>query len=100
MGLVSDCRSDVSPVTILILILKKICVLRVTTPKKLGRIGRDFFFFNECGLFCKRHLSRYDHIRVTLIKEINLISRNQLSSAKSTYKNIILNNYAKILPEC
>ena len=30
--------------------------------------------------------------RVTLIREINLISRNQLSFAKSTYKNIILNN--------
>ena len=29
----------------------------------LGRVGRDFlFFFNKCGLFCKRHLSRYDHI--------------------------------------
>ena len=22
----------------------KICVFRVTTPKKLGRVGRDFFF--------------------------------------------------------
>ena len=44
---------------------KKICVFRVTTPKKLGRVGRDlifffFFFTNECGLFCKQHLSRYD----------------------------------------
>ena len=36
---------------------------------------------------------------VTLIREINLISRNQLSLAKSTYKNIILNNYAKMFPE-
>ena len=32
------------------------------------------------------------YARVTLIREINLISRNQLSFAKSTYKNIILNN--------
>ena len=39
------------------------------------------------------------HDWVTLIREINLILRNQLSLAKSTYKNIILNNYAKILPE-
>ena len=37
--------------------------------------------------------------RVTLIREINLISRNQLPLTKPTYKNIILNNYAKILPE-
>ena len=29
---------------------------------------------------------------VTLIREINLISRNQLSLAKSTYKNSSLNN--------
>ena len=37
--------------------------------------------------------------RVTIIREINLISRNQLPLAKSTYKNITLNNFAKILPE-
>ena len=35
---------------------REVCVFRVTTPKKLGRVGRDFFF-NKCGLFCKRHLS-------------------------------------------
>ena len=55
------------------LVGSKKCVFRVTAPKKLGRVGRDFlfflfiyffffFFFNKCGLFCKRHLSRYDHI--------------------------------------
>ena len=45
-------------------------MFRVTTPKMLGRVGRDFyyffyfifFFFNKCGLFCQRHLSRYEHI--------------------------------------
>ena len=50
-------------------------MFRVTTLKKLGRVGRDvfyyyyyffffffFFFFKKCDLFCKRHLSRYDHI--------------------------------------
>ena len=39
------------------------CIWGYYSKKKLGRVGRFFFvFFNKCGLFCKRHLSRYDYI--------------------------------------
>ena len=57
------------------------CVFRVTTAKKIGREGRDiffffffFFFFNKCGLFCKRHLSMYDHILMFWNKFVYVIT--------------------------
>ena len=58
---------------------KKVCAFRVSTPKKLGRVGRDLFyfilfiFFNKCGLFYKRHLSRYDYILMFLNKFVYVI---------------------------
>ena len=57
-------------------------VFRVTTSKTLGRVGSDFFlflfffffFFNKCGIFCKRYLSRYDHVLMFWNKLVYMIT--------------------------
>ena len=58
---------------------KKMC-LGLPLQKTLDRVGREFFFFflyiyiYKCGLFCKRHLSRYDHILMFWNKFVYVIT--------------------------
>ena len=73
------------------------CVFRVSTQKKkkkkkkkkIGRVGRDIFF-DKCGLFCKRHLSRYHHILMFWNKFVYVIRYDHILMFWNKFIYVIL----------